>query len=309
MCAKIKILNVIMPAKYSEDLRWRAVWLHLIHGWSADEIADVLFICKRSVERYLSLYHATGSVAPKNQQHGPSRLLSEFEQVALLQSLMIKPTMYLEELQTELYDLTGTWVHVSTICRTVLVQRLGLTRKKVQLVDLQCSMEMQARFMAEISIFDPQMLVWVDETGSARRNSVRTYGYSLKGIRAVSHQLRVGGKRINAIGVMSMQGMEDAYTVEGNVNGDVFERFVTRSLIPILKRFNGVDSHSVVIMDNASIHHLDKIAEIIAGTGALLRFLPPYSPELNPIEHVYSKVKAFSKVDDTVLILNFPPHQ
>ena len=71
------------------------------------------------------------------------------------------------------------------------------------------------------------MLIWVDETGSAHRNSVRAYGYSLKGMRAVSYQLRVGGKRINAIGVMmSMQGMEDAYIVEGNVNGDVFERFV-----------------------------------------------------------------------------------
>ena len=95
--------------------------------------------------------------------------------------------------------------------------------------------------MAEISLFDPQMLVWVDETGSNRRNFVRTHGYSLKGMRAVSHQLRVGGKRINAIGVMSMQGMEDAYIVEENVNGDVFERFVRTSLLPILKPFN--DSH------------------------------------------------------------------
>ena len=55
----------------------------------------------------------------------------------------------------------------------------------MQFVALQCSMEMQAWFMAEISIFDPQMLIWVDETGSARRNSVRAYGYSLKGMRAV----------------------------------------------------------------------------------------------------------------------------
>ena len=139
--------------------------------------------------------------------------------------------------------------------------------------------------MAEISLFDPQMLVWVDETGSKSRNSVRTHGYSLKGMRAVSHQLRVGGKRINAIGVMSMQGMEDAYIVEENVNGDVFERFVRTSLLPILKPFNGTNSHSVVVMDNASIHHLDKIAQMIAGVGALLRFLPPYSPELNPIKY------------------------
>lgn len=74
------------------------------------------------------MYNATGSVAPRDQkQHGPPRLLTEFEQVAVLQSLMIKPTMYLEELQSELCDLTGTLVHVSTICRTV--HRMGLTRK------------------------------------------------------------------------------------------------------------------------------------------------------------------------------------
>ena len=124
-----------MPTKYSEDLRWRAVWLHLVCGLSGGEIADLLFVCKRSVERYLSLYHATGSVTPRRQQqHGPPRLLTEFEQISILQSLVNRPTMYLEELQSELYDLTGTWVHVSTICRTV--QRLGLTRKKVQLVAL-----------------------------------------------------------------------------------------------------------------------------------------------------------------------------
>ena len=55
-------------------------------------------------------------------------------------------------------------------------------------------------------------------------------------------------------------------------------------------------------MENTSIHHLDKIAEIIAGTGALLRFLPPYSPELNPIEHVFLKIQAFLKANDTVHI-------
>ena len=72
-----------MPTKYSEDLRWRAVWLHLVRGLSVGEIADLLFVCKRSVERYLSLYrHATGSVAPRSQQqHGPPHLLTEFEQI------------------------------------------------------------------------------------------------------------------------------------------------------------------------------------------------------------------------------------
>ena len=69
-----------------------------------------------------------------------------------------------------------------------------------------------------------------------------------------------------------------------------------------LLNFNRTNSHLVVVTDNASIHHLDKIAQMIAGVGALLRFLPPYSPELNPIEHVFSKVKAFLKANDTVYL-------
>ena len=107
-----------MPVGYSVDLRWTAVWLHLICNKSRYEIAD-LFMSKRSVDRYISLYQSTGTVEPSKQHHGPLCLLSEFEQVSPPQSLVNKPTMYLEELQSELYNLTGTWVHVSTICRTV----------------------------------------------------------------------------------------------------------------------------------------------------------------------------------------------
>ena len=67
----------------------------------------------------------------------------------------------------------------------VPLQHFGLTRKKVQ---RQCSEDLQLQFMAEISMFDPaEMIIWVDETGSARRNSVRSYGYGLKGMRATSH--------------------------------------------------------------------------------------------------------------------------
>ena len=96
---------------YSVDLRWRAVWLHLVIGKSRGEVADLLFMSKRSVDRYISLYQSTGSVEPKKQRHGPPCILSDFEKISLIQSLVNKPTMYLEELQSELYELTGTRVH------------------------------------------------------------------------------------------------------------------------------------------------------------------------------------------------------
>ena len=158
--------------------------------------------------------------------------------------------------------------------------------------------------MADVSLFDPQMLVWVDETGSDRRNSIRSYGYSLCGMRACNHQLRIAGNRVNAI--VSCAGVEDVYLTEGNVDGDVFEDFVRTTLLPLLLLFNGINSHSVVIMDNASIHHMEKVTEMIEGVGALVRFLPPYSPDLNPIE-VFSKVKHFLKANDCVYISTLSP--
>jgi len=96
------------------------------------------------------------------------------------------------------------------------------------------------------------MLVWVDETGFQRRNSIRAYGYSLRGMRATDYQLTIGRKRINAIAVMSLEGVEDVYLSEENVNGVIFEDFVRTTLLPILMPFNGTNSHSVVIMDQSN---------------------------------------------------------
>lgn len=73
-----------------------------------------------------------------------------------------------------------------------------------------------------------------------------------------------------------------------------------------LQAHNGVNENSVLIMDNASIHHLNNIQDLVNGTGAIIRFLQPYSPELNPIDHVFSQVKSFLKANE-VTYLSFSP--
>ena len=97
-----------MPKSYSVDLRWRAVWQHLVRGLSYAEIGELLFMSERSVRRYVELYHSTGDVEGVKQKHGPDCLLTEFEQLNVLQSLIAKPNIYLSELQEHLYDATGT---------------------------------------------------------------------------------------------------------------------------------------------------------------------------------------------------------
>ena len=100
---------------------------------------------------------------------------------------------------------------------------------------------------------------------------------------------------------MSTDGVEDIYIEEGNVNGDTFLDFVRRCLIPIMMPFNGHNPKSIVIMDNASVHKGERIQELISEVGALLRFLPAYSPDLNPREEVFAEVKGYLKANDGVL--------
>ncbi len=97
---------------------------------------------------------------------------------------------------------------------------------------------------------------------------------------------------------MSTRGIEDVYLAEGSVNGDTFVQFIQRSLLNIIQPFDGNNPRSVVVLNNASIHHVDAVCELISAAGALVRFLPPYSPDLNPIEELFSKVKGYLKENE-----------
>ena len=87
--------------------------------------------------------------------------------------------------------------------------------------------ECRARYMAEISIYDPSVFVLIDETGCDRCNSRRSYGYSVRGIPPCDHRLLICGVWYSGITVMSMEGIHDVQLVEGSVNGDKFGEFVT----------------------------------------------------------------------------------
>ena len=98
---------------------------------------------------------------------------------------------------------------------------------------------------------------------------------------------------------MSMNGMLDCKTVKHSVNGETFYDFIQTALLPHLRTFNGTNPHSVVKMDNCSIHHVDAVIHMIHEVGALVHFLPPYSPDYNPIEEAFSKVKTYLRVLDS----------
>ena len=147
----------IMPKAYAVDLWWRVVWLYLAQSRSSSEISSLLLLSERSVRCYISLYYRTGDVEPISQRHGPQKLLGDFGQLNLLHIILSNPGIYLSEIKEQLTHLIGVEISVSTICRTL--KFMGCSRQAMCCVALQWSDQLRARFMAQISVYDPAMFI------------------------------------------------------------------------------------------------------------------------------------------------------
>jgi transposase len=131
---------------------------------------------------------------------------------------------------------------------------------------------------------DPEQLVFVDEMGTHTSLSP-IYAYSPKGQRAYCSVPRNRGPNTTLLSCMSVEGMGSSLTVEGATNRDVFEAYVERVLSPELR------PGQVVVMDNLTAHKGERVRELIEERGCKLLYLPPYSPDFNPIEEAFSKIK------------------
>lgn len=146
------------------------------------------------------------------------------------------------------------------------------------------------------------MLIFIDETGTDKRNTLRKYGYALRGKPAVTESFFVNcGKRYSAIAGLHMNGMLDVCITTQTVCADKFYEYAETCLLPYLLPFNGVNPNSVVVMDNAAIHHVESVVNLIESTGAIVMFLPPYSPDIMPIEECFSKVKSYLRANDPLI--------
>ena len=124
----------------------------------------------------------------------------------------------------------------------------------------------------------------MDEMGS-NTSLHELYAYAPKGERAYCSVVRNRGKNTTLLASMSLSGMGPSMVVEGGANGAVFEVYLREMLIPAL------GEGDVVVMDNLSVHKSEMVRETIEGAGAEVLYLPPYSPDFNPIEEAFGKIK------------------
>ena len=133
------------------------------------------------------------------------------------------------------------------------------------------------RWMREQGLFDPARLVFIDET-STNTKMVRLCGRSPRGARLIGYAPHGHWKTITFVAGLRLRGMTAPFVLEGAMNGPMFLAYVKQCLVPTLKRGD------IVAMDNLPVHRVAGVAEAIEAAGATLLYLPPYSPDLNPIE-------------------------
>ena len=131
---------------------------------------------------------------------------------------------------------------------------------------------------------DPQKLVFIDETWG-KTNMTRLRGRALRGERLIEKVPHGHWKTTSLIAALDAGGIRCSTTVDGAINGDVFVAFCQQVLAP------GLKPGDVVVMDNLSAHKVTGVGDAIEGTGASVLYLPPYSPDFNPIELAFSKLK------------------
>jgi transposase len=117
----------------------------------------------------------------------------------------------------------------------------------------------------------------------------REYGWALKGQRAHGHVPKNWGDNVSMMAAIGIEGLRTLGTLEGAVDGEAFGGWVEHFLAPKLK------PGDIVLWDNLSVHKVASAREAISAAGAQLVWLPPYSPDFNPIEECWSKLKAFLK--------------
>ena len=133
---------------------------------------------------------------------------------------------------------------------------------------------------------DLDRLVFIDETGAAT-NMTRRYGRAPKGCRCVDSAPLGDWQTTTFVAALRRHELTAPMVVDGPMDGELFLAWIEQFLCPTLR------PGDIVILDNLSSHKVDGVQQAVALAGATVLYLPPYSPDLNPIEKLFSKLKTF----------------
>jgi transposase len=261
------------------DLRQRVAQAVDVHEGSLRQLARRFVVSLSFITRLLALRRQTNSLHPRPHQGGPSPLLDQAGLDRLRQLVQDQPDALLDELARQL-GCSGT-----TVWRAL--RKLNITRKKkVLYADERARPDVQQKrqeFQEEVATLDAKRLIFVDETGSTTAMA-RTYGRAPAGER-VCGSVPGRWESLTLISGLRLGGVVAPFAFPGATDTTAMQTYVEKVLGPELGKGD------VVIWDNLQAHKNAGVVAAVERTGARVVPAPPWSPDLMPIEKMFSKVK------------------
>lgn len=271
---------------YSLDFRQKIIDVYTEDHLSQRQLAQHFRVTLSFIQKLVKQYRETENIAPKVRiQQTPTKLKAENLNV-LRELVNTNNDFTLEELRYQLAQKTGILIGRSTVDR--MLKRLNMTQKKTLHATEKGTERVQKQrldFWTQVQNILAKDLIFIDESG-VNLALVRLFARSNKGQRAYGDCPNKRGKNVSLIGALSLKGMIAQCSLLGGTDALTFEAFISQRLVP--KLWTG----ACVIMDNCSIHKGNTIRSLIENAGATLLYLPTYSPEFNPIENCWSKIKS-----------------
>jgi transposase len=252
---------------------------------SVPAVAALFRVSITCVTNYLQLREQTGSLHPRPNPGGRAPAIPPDRYPELQQLLQEQPDLTLDQLRERL-QLSCS---LAALCRTL--QKLQLPRKKKvlraaeqQRPDVQAARDEWAQWQAQLTAEALKRLAFWDET-AVLTNMTLLYGRAPRGQRLVEAVPHGHWERWTLAGGLRLSGLCGSLMYEGGTTVEACEAFVVHQLGP------GLHPGDVVVMDNLSSHEHPDVVEALQARGVTVKPLPPYSPDLNPIEKMWSKIK------------------
>jgi transposase len=274
-----------MGKPYSDDLRERVV-AAIESGYTRKEVADLFNMALSTVGGFIRRKRETGNVSP-DKFGGYKTFLLEPHADLVKELVAEQPDSTLAELQVRLAK-EKVKVSQSGISRFLHHIKLTFKKKSLHAAEQDRSDVAAARnaLREEQLILDPKKLVFIDET-AATTKMTRLYGRAPQGKRLVDKVPHGHWKTTTFICGLRHDGVTAPFVLDGPMDGPHFLAYVEQILAPTLRK------GQIVLLDNVSTHKVDGVEEAIEARGARAVFLPAYSPDLNPIEQLFAKLKSF----------------
>ena len=280
------------PYTISCDLKARIPTLFFEQNFTVDQICVLLGVKKSLVYKTLQYFRAYGTAHnPHSRKTGRTRTLSHLDIKFIAALVGQRHCIYLNEIRQALSEHRGRVVSIATLSRTL--HRIDFSRKCVSGRALERNEMLRAAFMNHIAdvATNPDMLMFVDEAARNRRTSGRSRGWAVTGDRCIQHRFFVRGQRFSILPVLTIDGLITHDIIPGSINAERFFQFLQELVIPLTNPYPG--PRSILILDNCNIHHSEKVRALVEDEAMCkLIFLPPYSPDLNPIEKAFSSIKS-----------------